>query len=117
MLYTSKFSYFKAGIHKKLLIQKVEIGVVTLTLTLIVLTCVLAILLLLHSNSVATKGYELKMLRVDRHELSLMHERLEAKIAGKQSLNSVESSEFVDAQMTFIGKFVVLSRDTEVVMK
>lgn len=94
-----------------------EIGIVTLTLTLIVLTCILAILLLLHSNSIATKGYELKSLRVERHDLLLLNERLEAQIAQKKSLDIVEGSKIVDQDMVSVGKIVVINKGTDVVMR
>ena len=117
MLNTSRFSPLRVGVQKKLLARRVEIGVVTLTLTLIVLTCVLSILLLLHSNKVATRGYELKSLFAEQHELKLINERLNAEVASRMALNKVKSSEFVQNTMVSVKELVILNTDAALVKK
>ncbi len=117
MIHTAKFSPFRSGIQKKLLVKRVEIGVVTLILTLIVLTCILSVLLLIHSNSTATKGYELRALRGEQHELSLFNQRLKAEVSSKEALFAIEESQFVQAELTPLRQLVILNTDMKLVQK
>jgi len=117
MIHSARFSPLRAGVQKKLLARRLEIGVVTLTLTLIVLTCILSVLLLLHANKVATRGYELKSLRAEQHELSLLNQRLNAEVASKKALGTIESSEFVQNTMVGVRELVILNTDKALVKK
>ena len=117
MLQSSRFTPMRIGVQKKLLARRVEIGVVTLTLTLIMLTFVLSILLLLHANKVATRGYELKKLRVEQHELFLVNERLNAETASRMALSKVKNSEFVQNTMVGVRDLVILDTDSTLVRK
>jgi len=78
-------------------------------MTLIVLTCILSILLLFHSNKVATKGYELKALRAEYHDLALINERFKGEIAARQALNKIQGSEYVQNNLVKTGDLVILT--------
>lgn len=116
-MHTTRFSSLRFGLQKRLLARRVEIGVVTLTLTLIVLTCILSVLLLLHSNKVATRGYDLRELKEQQREVKLLNERLRAEVAMKQSLANIQSNGFVAAEMVNVNNLVILSGDTTLVRK
>lgn len=109
-MHSSVFSPFRSGIQRKLLTRRVEIGVVTLTMTLIVLTCILSILLLFHSNKVATKGYQLKALRGEHHDLALLNERFKGEIASRQALNKIQESEYVQNNLVDVGDIVIMEK-------
>jgi len=117
MIKADSFKTFRSGVRKQLLSRRIEIGVVTLSFTLIVITCVLSILLLLHSNKVATKGYELRKLQNELSEVSLRHQRLEAIVSEKKSISVVSSNGFVQETLKPVNNIVIVSRDTKLAKK
>jgi hypothetical protein len=115
MLQTARFSPLRSGIQKRLLTRRLEIGVVTLVITLIIITCLLSILLLLHSNEVATKGYELRKLQANQRELYLYNQRLQAEVAQKKSLQLVSGDMVVEEYLTPVNHLVIVETDTKLV--
>ncbi len=117
MIRTDSFKSFHSGVRKQLLSRRIEIGVVTLSFTLIVITCILSILLLLHSNKVATKGYELRKLQTNLSEISLRHQKLEAIIAEKESISLISQSSYVQEQLRPVNNIVIANRETKLAKK
>lgn len=117
MFETHSYNSLRSGVRKQLLSQRIEIGVVTLTFTLIVITCILSILLLLHSNKVATKGYELRTLQTEVASLNLRHQKLEAIVAEKKSINTIASSNFIKETLYPINQLVIVQNDNKLAKK
>ena len=116
MVRTDSFNIFRTGVRKQLLSQRIEIGVVTLAFTLIVLTCILSILLLLHSNKVATKGYDLRKLQNELREIELRHQKLEALVAEKKSISVILESNLVK-ELNPVGDLVILRSNSKFAKK
>jgi len=58
---------------------------------ILVVTCILSLLFLSHSNRVATKGHRIVQLRAERDRLITANEVLNMKIADLQSLQNLEN--------------------------
>lgn len=83
------------GPHRRPLSERVEVGVGAFLFVTVALICLLALLFLSHSNRVATKGYELKMLQAKREELLKKNEVLSMQIADMQALDMLENDDVV----------------------
>ncbi len=75
--------------------KRIEISVGAFLFISIALICVLSLLFLSHSNRVATKGYELKMLQSNRSELIRKNEVLSMQIADLQTLDAMENDSII----------------------
>jgi len=117
MINTQNYTELRSGIKKALLSNRIEIGVVTLSFTLIVITCILSILLLLHSNKVATKGYDLRILQSELKELTLRNEKLQSIVAEKKSITSISKSLLVTENLQPIGQLVIVQSDKKLAKK
>lgn len=93
--------------------RQIELGIGAFLIVGIVLIALLALLFLSHSNRVATKGYELKMLQNERVKLIKENEILSMQIADLQSLEALENDEFT-ANMVKAEKPKYIRGDTAV---
>lgn len=85
----------KPGIKKRTLSEKVQVGSVSLTVVLILLTSVISVIYLFYVNIYATKGYTFKTLEQERTKLTLNSEEWDMKIARSKSLESLKNNELV----------------------
>lgn len=81
--------------HKRPLSERVEVGIGAFLFITAAMICLLSLLFLSHSNRVATKGYELKMLQAKRAELQRTNEVLSMQIADLQALDMLENDDVV----------------------
>ncbi|OGJ53998.1 hypothetical protein A3D11_04585 [Candidatus Peribacteria bacterium RIFCSPHIGHO2_02_FULL_49_16] len=63
------------------------------------LIIILAILILLHQNRNATKGYQLRQLERERSQLLLEEEVLRMHVAGAQSLEEIQEDKRIQAMI------------------
>ncbi len=77
--------------NKRPLSERIELGVGAFLFITVTIICLLSLLFLSHSNRVATKGYELKMLQAKRAELLRSNEVLSMQIADLQALDALEN--------------------------
>jgi len=117
MVKTENFNIFRSGVKKQLLSRRIEIGVVTLTFTLIIIICILSILLLLHSNKVATKGYQLRNLQNELSQIELRHQKLEAIVAEKKSIVAIAESDIVKNRLSPVNNLVIVRSDRKLAKK
>jgi hypothetical protein len=117
MLKTDSFKIFHSGIRKQLLSRKIEVGIVTLSFTLILMTCILSILLLLHSNEVATKGYDLRSLQNQLSSMELRNEKLKSIVAEKKSISSISESYLVRQMLAPINDLVIVKSERRLAQK
>jgi len=75
--------------RKRPLSERVELGIGAFTFITVTIICVLSLVFLSHSNRVATKGYELKILQDKRQDLLRKNEVLSMQIADLQTLESL----------------------------
>jgi len=61
---------------------------------------VLALLILIHQNKNATKGYQLRQLERERSQLLLEEEVLRMHVAGAQSLEMIQEDKRVQAMIS-----------------
>jgi len=117
MVKTENFHIFRSGIKRQTLSSQIQMGVVTLIFTLIVITCVLSILLLLHSNKVATKGYELRSLQNELKEIDLRNERLQAIVAEKKSITHIAQSDIIQDKLKRVNNLVIVKSNRKLAKK
>ncbi len=77
--------------NKRPLSERIELGVGAFLFITVTIICLLALLFLSHSNRVATRGYELKMLQTKRIDLMRQNEVLSMQIADLQALHALEN--------------------------
>ena len=83
-------------LNKRISLSKtVDQGTFLLMTTIGILIVILALLILFHQNANATKGYLLRNLEKDRTNLLRDEETLNLDLAKEQSLEKIESSEYV----------------------
>lgn len=98
-------------IRKKTLSERIEVGITAVLFVMLVIICLLSLLFLSHSNRVATKGYQIKVLRDERASLLTQNEVLGMKIADLQSLEALENDPKI-ASMVDAGKPMFIRGDT-----
>ncbi len=76
-------------ISRKKIGLKISFGPAGVMVTLFVLAMGASMLYLMHFNQVATKGYDLKRLEVDRQQLLDQHQFENIKLAEVKSMNSI----------------------------
>ncbi len=101
---------------KRPLSRRIELGIGAFLFICITIICLLSLLFLSHSNRVATKGYELKMLQVARSELVRENEVLSMQIADLQSLDAMENNNVIRS-MVKAEKPKYIRTDTAVAVK
>ena len=109
------------GIHRRhlrkhTLSQKVRIGTITLTFTLISLMAILSLAQMFHANEISTRGYALRELENQKDELSIQNKILRQQVTAAESLLSIQSSEVVKA-MVPVTNPIVLKGDKRVALK
>lgn len=82
-------------VRRKSLSERVELGVGIFLFVSVSLICILALLFLSHSNRVATRGYELKVLQQKQSNLVRQNEVLSMQVADLLSLEAMEKDEFI----------------------
>lgn len=96
MLLLTKDNDFAPGIRRRTLSARVEIGALTLTFVVITLALVVSLIYLAHANRVATRGYVLKKLELEKNELVTEQEIWQQKVSEAKSLGAIKSSSVVE---------------------
>lgn len=78
-------------VHRKTLSQKVEVGITSLVLVIVVLIGMISLVYLAHSNRNATRGYALKTLELRRSKLLMENEVWDMEIAQVKSLETLQN--------------------------
>lgn len=107
----SSLSSQRKQIRKKTLSERIEVGITAVLFIMLVIICLLSLLFLSHSNRVATKGYQIKILRDERASLLTQNEVLGMKIADLQSLETLENDPKI-ASMVNVEKPLFIRGDT-----
>ena len=85
--------------HRASLGRLVSQGTLLLMVSIGTLILILALLILFHQNSTATKGYQLRSLERERSRLLLEEEVLKMQVAESQALEELENSNLIQAMV------------------
>lgn len=86
-------SEVRQGFRKKALRTHLRLGSVSLIFTLAVLIAVLSVLQLLHANRVATRGYIIRNLEIEKAQVLNDNQILKMQVARAKSLTSIIKNE------------------------
>lgn len=104
------------GLRRRTLSQQIEIGAVTLTFVVVLLACVVSLIYLAHANRVATRGYIIKKLEMEKTELVTENEIWRQQVSEAKSLTAVQTSDAV-TRMAKIKDATYLRTDIAVAKK
>ena len=86
-------------VYRRPLSKRVELGIGAFLFVSVSIICIFALLFLSHSNRVATKGYDLRVLQSHRSELLQENEILSMQIADLQALSALENDAVIRAMV------------------
>jgi len=84
-----------AGVRRRTLSSRVEIGTVTLTFVVIALALAVGLIYLTHANRTATRGYILKKLEIEKNDLQTQTEIWQQRVSEAKSLEAIKKSAVV----------------------
>ena len=89
-LIMARGSSVQRGVRRSTLSSNVYIGTYSLMFLLVVFICLMSILFLIHYNNIATKGYVLKRLEVERQQLLSEREVKDMHLSEIRSLDVIK---------------------------
>ncbi|QQS58905.1 hypothetical protein IPN35_04920 [Candidatus Peregrinibacteria bacterium] len=89
----------RKAVQRRSLSERMELGVGIFLFVSVSLICILALLFLSHSNRVATRGYELKVLQQKQANLVQQNEVLSMQVADMLSLDAMGKDEVIAAMI------------------
>jgi hypothetical protein len=112
----SPSAHQRRKVLRRPLSKRIELGVGTFLFVCVFFISLLLLLFLSHSNRVATKGYDLKVLQSERKELMRSNEVLSMQIADLQSLDALERDSVIKS-MVKVGRPKYIRADTAVAVR
>lgn len=103
------------GTRRRTLEQEVRLGAVSLTVVVTLLALVVSLIYLAHANRVATRGYAIKKLEIEKTQLVTQNEIWRQQVSEAKSLTALRSSEAV-SKMTPV-KNAVYIKTTSIAKK
>jgi hypothetical protein len=101
----------RRGFRHSTLTSHVQIGTFSLMIILVVFVCIMSIMFLVHYNNMATKGYVLKKLDVERQKLITEQEIKDMHLAEVRSLEAIQTRTIV-AKMVNMNEPQFVREDT-----
>jgi len=98
----------RRGVRRSTLSKNVYIGTFSLMVLLILFVCLMSILFLVHYNNMATKGYVLKRLEVERQALLAEQEIKDMHLAEITSLEALKNRDKVAAMYNVNDKMFIM---------
>ncbi len=91
-LILSNHAETKAGVRRRTLSSRVEIGTFSLMVVVILLALSISLLYLAHANRTATRGYALKKLEIEKNQLQTQMEIWNQRVSEAKSLDAIKNS-------------------------
>ncbi len=91
LLTITQSNNLQPGVQKRTFSPQIKIGPVSLTFINIILICLLALLYLIQSNQLLTKGYKIKQLEEKKLEILSENEDLQVEATRLQSIKEIET--------------------------
>lgn len=83
------------GTRRRTLEQEVRLGAVSLTVVVTLLALVVSLIYLAHANRVATRGYAIKKLEIQKTQLVTQNEIWRQQVSEAKSLTALRNSDIV----------------------
>lgn len=83
------------GVRRRTLQEEVRLGAVSLTVVVVLLALVISLIYLAHANRVATRGYAIKKLEIEKTNLITENEIWRQQVSEAKSLATIQSSGIV----------------------
>ena len=99
MLTLSSAPTADTGLRRRTLSQQIQVGAVSLTFVVIVLALIVSLIYLTHANRVATRGYVIKRLEIEKTQLVTENEIWRQQVSEAKSLRAVKESPVVQSMV------------------